>query len=101
VSQSFTVSPAPTTLTAAKAKHSASSVTYSATLTQTYGSSPIGGQKVTFTLSGQALCSATSSASGAATCSVSGVSIVVGSVNYTATFAGSTDYDGSTGSAAA
>jgi len=92
--QTFNIAAAPTTLTAAPVSLIRSvatiSVTFSATLTSQVTGGGVGGQPVTFSWNtGNATCTATTTATGVATCTVS-VLNVVGLVlcpTYTATFA--------------
>jgi Bacterial Ig-like domain (group 3) len=87
-----TVTAAKTTLTASTLSGS----TVSATLTTAYG--PVAGQSVAFTAGSTSLCTATTSAQGVASCSLTGVQTLDVDLNggYTATYAGSTDYTAAT-----
>jgi hypothetical protein len=82
----------------------ASNGTMTATLTSAQGA-PLSGQTITFSAgtgsSYQLLCTGTTNASGVASCSVTGLKQVflVSEGTYLASYAGSTDYNGSSGSA--
>jgi hypothetical protein len=95
----FTVTKAASTLTAAPALHSGTKVTFSATLKRTSNGSPISGQTITFSASGKKICSATTNASGVASCTVFTSVLSRRPASYTATYAGSTNYLGSTATA--
>jgi hypothetical protein len=91
----FVVTPAATsvTYTGATTATNASSVTLSATLTS--NGTPLSGQSVVLTLgSGKSdqSCTATTTSTGAASCSIPSVNQVAGSVSVTASYAGNTYY---------
>lgn len=94
----FVITPAPTTVnyTGATTATNGSSVTLSTTLTS--NGTPLSGQPVTLTLgtgkSAQS-CTATTSSSGAASCSVPSVNQVSGSVTVTVSYAGNGSYQSS------
>jgi hypothetical protein len=91
------VSRAPTSLVAAPAKRGLLAVTFQATLTG-YGGTPVPGKTIVFSVLGHSACQATTNSTGVATCSASpAIVIVLGSADYTATFAGDADYIGSSG----
>ena len=95
----ITVNPAPTTLTAVAAKKS--NPVLGATLTS--GGAPLAQQPVSFTAKNAlgkkvTLCTATTNADGVASCTAKPSSVTFAS-SYTATYAGSTYYLGSTGTA--
>ena len=96
-----TVNRAPTTLTA----HGVTSpsllhYTFSATLTRTFDGAKLGGENIAFSYNGHTICAGTTNSSGVASCTVEGLIIVIGKADYTASFAGDTDYLPSTGTAA-
>jgi hypothetical protein len=65
----------------------------SATLIRTDTGAPVAGQVVRFSAGGAAICSATTDASGEATCNgVSGVTAILLAGGYTATFPGTVVY---------
>jgi len=69
----------------------------SATLTRTDTGAPVPGQTITMTAGGTFLCSATTNSAGVATCNgVAGVLAILLKGGYTATFAGTATYRGST-----
>jgi hypothetical protein len=95
----FTVTQAPTKVTASPATVSGTNVTFSATLTRTTDGAVLpAGAAVKFS-SGSASCTGPTAASGVASCSTSALGLGAGTGSYTATFAGNTDYQGSSGSA--
>jgi hypothetical protein len=103
VQQSFVVSKASTSLTAASVSIVSSilmlGVTFSATLTSQATGKGIAGQTVTFADGSLASCSATTNANGVASCTAS-VLAVLGlllSPSYSAAYAGGTDYLGANG----
>jgi len=63
-----------------------------ATLHSLPAGQPVAGQTVSFTLAGRS-CSATTNATGTASCGVSVVAALLGLSGYTATYAGSANYD--------
>jgi hypothetical protein len=68
----------------------------SATLTRSDNGAPIAGQTITMTAGGTSLCSATTNSAGVATCNgVLGVLAILLNGGYTATFAGTASYRGS------
>jgi len=74
----------------------------SATLTRADDGTPVAGQTVRMTAGGTFLCSATTNASGVATCNgVAGVLAVLLNGGYTATFAGTANYGASSARGAA
>ena len=94
----FVVTAAPTTVTytGATTATNGSSVTLSSTLTS--NGTPLSGQTLTLTLgTGRTAqsCTATTSSSGAASCSIPSVNQVSGSVTVTVSFAGSSSYQSS------
>jgi len=91
----FVITPASTTVTytGATTATNGSSVTLSSTLTS--NGTPLSGQTLTLTLgSGRTAqsCTATTNSSGAASCSISSVNQVSGSVTVTASYAGNSSY---------
>lgn len=78
-----------TNLVAHKAIRGALKITFSATLTRFDGAA-LAGKPVAFKVAGSTVCSASTNASGKASCSAAG--LVIGSGSYTATFAGDSDY---------
>ncbi len=95
----FTVTKAATTLTVAPATHGFIVTTLSAKLTRTSNGAPIAGQKVTFSVFGQTICSGTTDATGRASCTALVIVLSLHPVNYTGTYAGNANYLGSSGSA--
>ncbi len=92
------VLPAPTTLTASPAVLTV--LTLSARLTRTDDGTPVAGQTVRFSAGGSPVCSATTSASGVASCSGLGAALaIVLNGGYTATFAGTASFGASSGRA--
>lgn len=87
---SQTVDKAATNLVAAKASRGALKITFSATLTRVVDGGALAGKPITFKIAGATVCSATTNATGKASCSVGG--LVIGSGSYTATFAGDGNY---------
>jgi kumamolisin len=78
------------TYTGATTSHYHDSVTVSATLKDPDGGAPIAGKQITFTLGLGDTCSATTDASGDASCTIKPTQ--TGSQNVVASFAGDTDY---------
>jgi hypothetical protein len=94
----FVITPAPTTVTytGATTATNGSSVTLSSTLTS--NGTPLSGQTLTLTLgTGRTAqsCTATTSSSGAASCSIPSVNQVSGSVTVTVSYPGSSSYQSS------
>ncbi len=91
----------PTTLTATAVSGTyGSEASLSATLTSGAPSTPVFGKNITFTLNGAAACSATTDASGVATCSANLLVNVAGyPTGVNASFLGDTTYGASSGSA--
>ena len=94
----FVITPAPTTATytGATTATNGSSVTLSSTLTS--NGTPLSGQPLTLTLgTGRTAqsCTATTSSSGAASCSIPSVNQVAGSVTVTVSYAGNGSYQSS------
>ncbi len=94
----FVITPAPTTVTysGATTATNGSSVTLSSTLTS--NGTPLSGQPLTLTLgTGRTAqsCTATTSSSGAASCSIPSVNQVAGSVTVTVSYAGNGSYQSS------
>jgi hypothetical protein len=97
-SQSFTVNKRPTSLSATPALPSG----ISATLTDSNTGAPLSGQTLVFTAGGSRLCTATTNASGTASCRALGASLgALLHLGYTVSYAGSADYapSSATGSA--
>src|SRR5262249_15421104 len=94
----FVVTPAPTTVTytGATTATNGSSVTLSGTLSS--NGTPLSGQPLTLTLrTGRSAqrCSATTNASGAASCTIPSVNQITGSVTVTVSYAGNGSYQSS------
>jgi hypothetical protein len=94
----FVITPAPTTVTytGATTATNGSAVTLSSTLKS--NGTPLSGQPLTLTLgSGKTAqsCTATTNASGAASCSIPSVNQVAGSVTVTVSYAGNGSYQSS------
>jgi hypothetical protein len=85
------VTQAPTSLVATPQGLVATSLT--ATLTRSFDRAPLTGQTVTFSVGQAKVCTAQTNANGVATCRVLVISL---GGSYTATFAGSIDYLGTT-----
>lgn len=92
----WTVAKAATQVTASTATTAGRrSFTFHATLTATTGG-PISGSTISFSVNGRTYCRATTSTTGAASCSAS---LRVSASTYVATFAGDSDFLGSSGTA--
>ena len=89
----FSITTAPTTLTAPVPAPGLTSMTLSASLTETASGSPLKGEPITLSLGGSSSCTTTTTAAGIATCSVA--TPPGATATLTATFAGDTDYAGS------
>ena len=85
------ITPQPTTLTALHATIHLRTVTFEAILKVT-GGGPVAGEQIVFTVKGRTACTATTNFEGEAKCSVRFV-IPRGVDDYTARFAGDTQYD--------
>lgn len=93
----WTVNKAGTQVTASTATIGHRSVTFHATLSSTVSGGPISGRTISFSINGRTYCQATTNTSGVASCSASSKTT---SGTYTATFAGDSDFLGSSGTAA-
>jgi hypothetical protein len=99
VTQSFTVSKAPTALVAAAVKKKLLSalrlrpLTFTATLTRADTHAPLQGKSVSFSVSGHVACRATTNLNGVATCQAD-INLIGGLLanSYTASFAGDAGY---------
>lgn len=69
---------------------------FTATLTRTFDGLALSGETVTFSVSGYAICSATTNAQGQSTCAPL-IGLFLGPASYTATFTGDPNYQASTG----
>lgn len=98
-STSFTwaITKAGTSVNASTATTGHRTVTFHATLTSTVTGGAISGRTIAFAINGRTYCQATTTSTGAASCSASSRT---SNGSYTATFAGDSDYLGSSGSAA-
>ncbi|MDQ1442945.1 MAG: hypothetical protein QOG97_3173, partial [Acidimicrobiaceae bacterium] len=83
------VNKAPTTLVAAQVGRL--NPTFTATLTRTFDHLALSGQTVTFSVSGRAVCSATTDANGKVSCGPT-VGLFLGMPTYTATYNGNASY---------
>jgi serine protease len=93
----WTVTKAGTQLVASTATTGHRTFTFHATLTSAVSGAPVAGRTVSFSVNGKTYCQATTSTSGAASCSTSSK---LSGTTYTATFAGDADYLASSGNAA-
>jgi hypothetical protein len=96
VQQTFAVAKAATALVAKT--ESATSKTMSATLTRSFDGKPLVSQLVKFSIAGVTKCTAYTNVDGVVTCTFTGTR-PAGTPTYVATYAGTTDYVASTGSA--
>jgi hypothetical protein len=97
VQQTITINRAPTQLTVSKASYGLLTITFSARLTSQVTGARIPGQPVVFSVAGVRQCQGTTDVNGVASCTKSGLVIVLGAIPYTATYAGNANYVGSTG----